>query len=72
MKFLVVVLVILLSGCVVHVSERDLVKGMPGERVGPGVSQNGDWNVDPVSIQLESDVSLRGAHFSRPKSTTTG
>lgn len=71
MKFLVAVLIILLSGCVAHVSENALVKSMPGERVGPGFSQNNVWKIEPVSIQLEPGVSLRGAHFSKPHSIAT-
>jgi len=71
MKLLFAVLVVLLSGCVARVSENALVKGRPGERIDPAVSQSGSWKIDPVSIQLESDVSLSGARFSKPNSIAT-
>jgi len=71
MKLLFAVLVVLLSGCVARVSKNALVKGRPGERIDPAVSQSGSWKIDPVSIQLESDVSLSGARFSKPNSIAT-
>lgn len=69
MKLLIAVLVLLLGGCAVHVSEKNLVRNMPGDAVAAGT--DGNWTIAPDSIRLDSGTILRGAHFTRPGSIAT-
>lgn len=62
---------LLLSGCVLHVSEKNIVQAKPGTAIESGTSADGAWAIKALSLPLEPDVGLRGALFQRPGSVAT-
>ncbi len=71
MKILIIFLTFFLSGCVAHVSENALVRAASSDRILPDISPDGVWKINPISLQLDSNTTLRGAVFSKPKSIAT-
>ncbi|WND79839.1 alpha/beta hydrolase [Lysobacter capsici] len=61
----------LLSGCVLHVSEQNIVQAKPGTAIESGASADGAWTIKALSLPLEPGVVLRGAFFERPGSVAT-
>jgi len=56
---------------VAHVSENALVRATSSDGILPAASPDGVWNINPISIQVDPNASLRGAVFSKPQSIAT-
>lgn len=70
-RFLFIITLIALSGCVLHVSERNIVHPRTGKAQKTGVSADGAWTIEALSISVNPTVTLRGAFFRRPNSKAT-
>jgi fermentation-respiration switch protein FrsA (DUF1100 family) len=62
---------LLLSGCVLHVSEKNIVQAKPGTAIESGTGADGAWTIKALSLPVEPAVELRGAIFQRPESVAT-
>ncbi len=71
MRFLILALAMALGGCVLHVSEKNIVHPQPGAPLASGTSQDGAWTIEALSVPVDSTVTLRGAIFRKPNSTAT-
>jgi uncharacterized protein len=52
-------------GCTLRVSEANIVRPRPGEAVKAGISADGRWAIEALSIEAEDDAVLRGAVYRR-------
>ena len=71
MRFLLLIVVLTLAGCVFHLSENNIVRAVPGEAIVSGISQDGMWTIEAEEVQVGPKVLLRGALFRKPNATAT-
>lgn len=60
---------LILTGCVAHVSENALVRATIGVRLADGNSSDGRWQIRSFDIPRPNSVTLYTALFTRPNST---
>ncbi|MBW8810786.1 MAG: hypothetical protein JF591_18630, partial [Lysobacter sp.] len=51
---------LVLGGCVLHVSEKNIVQAKPGAAIESGASADGAWTIQALSLPVEPGVALRG------------
>lgn len=66
---LVMLLATVLSGCIVRVSEQNLVRPRAGEVMSAGTLGEDRWVAVPLTIRATDGTALRGARFNKPGST---
>lgn len=60
-----------LTACVAHVGEENLIIPRAGAPVVAGSTADGHWIVQPLEVDPEPGVSLRGAWYHRPDAVAT-
>ena len=59
-------LLLFFTGCVARVSETALIRPTPGEKLANGLSADGRWTVESLSIPANNAAALYAAQFTRP------
>lgn len=68
-SLIIVASIVILSGCVAHVSETALIRATPGTTLPDGRTEDETWLVTSLDIQRPDGAALYAAHFTRKEAT---